>query len=165
MIDIEIDKLTNSVEEVGTGRKLDTIIERATRSDLKGLGPGWKFDWMAELRRHEVYKLVVSELADEIHGLASLSREADHVFAHMLENRPQNVGREKRYEGVAGNLFAFAAKLSFELGHQGFVCFVAKTQLIGHCEKKFGAQRMRRGPRKHLDTKAAQTLMQSYFGD
>ena len=165
MIDIEVDRLTNSIEEVGTGRKLDTSIERATRSDLKGLGPGWKFEWLAELRRHEVYKLVVPELDDEIHGLVSLSREADHVFTHLVENHPLNVGREKRYEGVAGNLFAFAAKLSFELGHQGFVCFVAKTQLIGHYQKKFGAQRMGRGPRMHLDTTAAQTLMRSYFGD
>ncbi len=165
MIETRIDKLTNSIEEVATGRTLVTDVQRATRADLKSLGPEWKFDWVKELRRGEVFKLVVPEVGQEIHGLISLSREADHVFAHLVENHPQNVGRRKRFSGVAGNLFAHAAKLSFDLGHDGFVSFVAKTELIDHYRRSLGATCIGRGPKMFLNTKAAKKLIQSYFGE
>ena len=95
----------------------------------------------------------------------SLSREADHVFVHLIENHPQNVGRNKLFSCVAGNLFAYAAKLAFDLEHDGFVCFVAKTELIEHYRKTLGATRIGRSQRMFLDTVAAQKLIRSYYGE
>jgi hypothetical protein len=83
----------------------------------------------------------------------------------LIENHPLNVGRRKRFSGVAGNLFAFACKLSFELGHEGFVSFVAKTELIAHYRRSLGAICIRHGPKMYLDTRAALSLIQSYFGE
>jgi hypothetical protein len=40
---------------------------------------------------------------------------------------------------VAGNLVAYACKLSFQLGFEGFVSFTAKTKLIKHYEESLGA--------------------------
>ena len=164
MLDALIDKLTNSIEEVATGRTLDTEVRRATRADLKSLGPEWQFDWMKELRHGEVYKLIVPELGNTILGLISLSREPDHVFAHLIENHPRNVGRKKQFAGVAGNLFAYAAKLSLELGHDGFVSFVAKTELIDHYRRSLGATCIGRGPKMYIGAKSARELIRSYFG-
>ncbi|MFM9960427.1 MAG: hypothetical protein ACKV2Q_04295 [Planctomycetaceae bacterium] len=165
MIDALIDKLTNSIEEVATGRTLVTDVQRATRSDLKSLGPEWQFDWAKELGHAEVFKLVVPEVGKEIHGLISLSREADHVFVHLVENHPRNVGRRKQFAGVAGNLFAYAAKISFDLGHDGFVSFVAKTELIDHYRRTLGATCIGRGPKMYIDSRAAKKLIESYFGE
>jgi hypothetical protein len=51
---------------------------------------------------------------------------------HLIESAPFNIGRNKIYYGVPGNLVAFACKLSFERGGEGYVSFLSKTRLIGH---------------------------------
>ena len=38
----------------------------------------------------------------------------------LIESAPFNLGRNKIYEGVAGNLVAFACKVSFQRGFAGF---------------------------------------------
>jgi hypothetical protein len=86
------------------------------------------------------------------------------VLVNLLESNPRNVGRDKEHVGVPGNLFAFAAKRSFELGNEGFVVFVAKTALIRHYEQTLGARRIGGSQRMFLDTKAAARLVETYFG-
>ena len=51
---------------------------------------------------------------------------------NLLESAPFNVGKKKLYEGVSGNLVAFACKLSFQKGFEGYVAFTSKTNLIKH---------------------------------
>ena len=58
------------------------------------------------LQTREVFKLTITNNSDIIQGLLSLSLEPDHVYMHLLENAPFNIGQKKLYEGVAGNLFA-----------------------------------------------------------
>jgi len=70
----------------------------------------------------------------------------------LLESAPFNLGRNKLYEGVAGNLVAFV----------GYVSFKAKTKLIAHYEKtlnafSFGGQLM------IINTLAANILVDKYF--
>jgi len=74
-----------------------------------------------------------------IQGSISLSIEPDHVYMPLLENAPFNLGKNKLYEGVAGNLMAHACKVSFHHGFDGFVAFTAKTKLIKHYEDSLGA--------------------------
>lgn len=50
-----------------------------------------------------------------------------------------NKGGEKMYEGVSGNLVAFACRLSFQRGFDGNVSFISKTQLVNHYVKTLGA--------------------------
>jgi hypothetical protein len=45
--------------------------------------------------------------------LVSLEVKSDHVYMYLLENAPFNKGQTKVYAGVAGNLVAYACKLSF----------------------------------------------------
>ena len=67
------------------------------------------------------------------------------------------------YRGVAGNLFAYACKLSFEYGFGGYVVFESKTLLIDHYISTLGAKRAF-GNRLFLDTEVAKTLVIRYFG-
>jgi len=57
----------------------------------------------------------------------------------LLENAPFNLGRNQLYEGVAGNLVAYACKISFQNGFAGYVSFTSKTQLIEHYQKSLNA--------------------------
>jgi hypothetical protein len=50
-----------------------------------------------------------------IQGLVSLEVKSDHVYMHLVENAPFNKGQTKVYAGVAGNLVAYACKLSFNV--------------------------------------------------
>ena len=86
----------------------------------------------------------------------------DHIYMDLLENAPFNLGRNKLYEGVAGNLVAYACKISFQNGFEGYVSFTAKTQLIEHYQKSlnainFGGQFM------IINTLSANTLIDKYF--
>ncbi len=63
---------------------------------------------------------------------------------------------------MSGNLVAFACKLSFQLGFEGYVAFTAKTNLIKHYEKSLGAKNFG-GQRMYLETKEARYLVEKYF--
>jgi hypothetical protein len=133
MIDQRIDKLTESIEDVRTGKSFATVIRQASSADVKHLASeGWRFDWPAEMLESEVYKLTVPKFGATIHGLISLTRASGFVQINLVESHPENIGRKKRYQGVTDNLFAFAAKLAFELEHDGFVMFIAKSESISH---------------------------------
>lgn len=70
----------------------------------------WNFDWNVEFNdlTREVYKLTIVNNPDIIQGLLSVTIEKDHVFMNLLENSPFTLGKNKLYEGVAGNLVAYA---------------------------------------------------------
>ena len=81
---------------------------------------------------------------------------------YLLESSPFNIGKNKLYEGVAGNLVAFACKLSFQRGYDGFVAFDAKSKLIKHYEENLNAIHFK-NQRMIIDTSAAKILVTKYF--
>ena len=165
MLREKIDKLTKSIEEVATGHSFDTDIVLATAADIRRSKSKWIFDWHQERNEYEVYKLVAPKVGPAIQGLMSLHRMPDHVHVNLLESNPQNVGRRKKYDGVAGNLVAYAAKLSLELGFGGAVSFDAKSELISHYEKTLKAKRVGRSQRMVIEEPEAMALIEQYFGD
>jgi hypothetical protein len=62
-IDIEIDKLTNSLENVITGDRFPTAIVLTNSNDFKSISKkeGWLFDWRSEYKKpdRDVYKLTI----------------------------------------------------------------------------------------------------------
>jgi hypothetical protein len=161
-----IDKLTNSIENVITGDSFPTEISILTTQDIKVITKknGWLFDWKSEFKNptKEVYKLTIWNNPNIVQGLVCLEVKADHIYMHLVENAPFNKGKFKMYAGVAGNLVAFACKLSFQRGHQGNVSFVSKTQLINHYEKTLGAFHFG-GRLMIIETKSALVLINKYF--
>ncbi len=125
---------------------------------------GWNFDWKSELNNDltEVFKLTIVHNAQIIQGLLSLQREQDHIFMNLLESAPFNIGNNKLYEGVAGNLVAYACRLSFQYGFDGFVAFTTKTKLIKHYEKTLGAYHLG-GQKMIIPTDSSKALVLKYF--
>jgi len=165
-IDIEIDKLTNSIENVITGDSFSTDVSLIENIDLKDITKknGWLFNWKAEFKLpdRDVYKLTISGNTKVIQGLVSITEREDHVYMHLIESAPFNLGRNKVYIGVPGNLVAFACKISFHRGFEGYVSFTAKTRLIGHYEKTLGAINVS-GHLMVINTEAALKLIDKYF--
>jgi hypothetical protein len=165
-LDFNIDKLTNSIENVVTGDSFATDVSILTQQDLKNITKTneWVFDWKSEFKNplRDTYKLTIVNNSTIIQGLISLEIKPDHVYMHLIENAPFNKGKDKVYAGVAGNLVAFACKLSFQRGHQGNVSFISKTQLIEHYQKTLGASHFG-GRLMIIETKAALHLINKYF--
>jgi hypothetical protein len=142
-IGIEIDKLTNSILNTISGDSFPTDVHLLSKSDLKAvtMKNGWQFNWRNELKLtdRETYKLTIRNNPDIVQGLMSISDFGDYYYLHLIENAPFNIGKNKLYEGVPGNLFAFTCKTSWDKGYQGFVSFTAKTRLVEHYEKTIGA--------------------------
>ncbi len=161
-----IDRLTNSILNTVSGDSFQTDVIRLSISDLKLITKkkGWNFNWKQEFDeiKKEVYKLTIVNNPSIIQGLLSVAIEQDHVFMNLLESAPFNIGKHKLYEGVAGNLVAYACKISFQKGFEGFVSFTAKTKLIDHYEKTLGAFHFK-NQRMIIDTQAARIIVEKYF--
>jgi hypothetical protein len=137
-----------------------------SKLDLKQITKknGWLFNWKEEFlaTEKEVYKLTIIHNEHIVQGLTSISIKSDHIFLNLIESAAFNRGENKLYEGVPGNLVAFACRLSFQRGLEGYVAFHAKTQLVNHYEKTlkaihYGNQLM------VIDTFAATELVNKYF--
>lgn len=164
-IDVEIDKLTNSIENIRTGEVFDTQVIRLhaiNKSRLKR--KDWQFNWAQELEQQEreVHALTTVADPDVIQGLISLQDKPGHVFVHLVENAAFNLGRWKVYQGVAPNLFAFACKRSFELGYDGVISFISKTALKNHYQITLGANILY-GDAMAIDSVQARKLINLYF--
>jgi hypothetical protein len=165
-LDFEIDKLTNSIDNVITGDSFSTEVSIVNLSDLKSITKKnkWQFDWKYEYKQPErdVYKLTIVNNQNIIQGLVSLEIKPDHVYMHLLESAPFNKGKAKIYAGVPGNLVAYACKLSFQRGHEGNVSFFSKTQLVQHYIESLGAMHVG-GRIMIIETIAALKLINKYF--
>lgn len=161
-----IDKLTDSILNTISGDSFQTEVSRITSLDLKTVlkKNGWNFDWKSEFNdiQKEVYKLTIVNNSNIIQGAISITIEKDHVYMNLLESSPFNVGKNKLYEGVSGNLVAFACKVSFQKGFDGFVAFTAKTNLIKHYEENLGAFHFK-NQRMIIETEASKKLVKKYF--
>ena len=164
-VSIEVDKLTNSIENIATGRVYDTEFHQLTEADKKQVKKkDWIFDWHDEIGIPDryVYKLTIKGNADIIQGLISFSIEDKFVFIYLAESAGFNQGKDKMYDGVAGNMFAFACKRSKDMGFEGYVGFVAKTKLIQHYKKTLGAKLIS-GQRMVIEGEDTKKLINQYF--
>ncbi len=84
-IDIEIDKLTNSLENLITGDNFPTDIIITDLSDYKSITrkEGWLFDWKSEFKMpdRDVYKLTIVNNQTVIQGLIIMKK---HLERPML---------------------------------------------------------------------------------
>jgi hypothetical protein len=158
----KIDSLTNSIRNVFSGDSFETDVIEIKLSELRKLKKGWKFNWVKEAAIGKTYKLVIRQSPEVAQGLLSIYDGLDHIYMNLIETAPHNYGKNKVYEGVPGNLVAFACKISLEKGYEGFVSFEAKTKLIEHYKNTLMAQSFA-GNRMFIDNKAAVILIDKYF--
>lgn len=165
-LDFEIDKLTNSIQNVITEDSFPTDVLPVTKEDLKTITKknGWQFDWKDEFKQleREIFKLTIVNNITIVQGLVSIEVKSDHIYMHLVESAPFNKGKTKVYAGVPGNLVAFACRLSLRRGFEGNVSFLSKTQLIDHYIESLGASHIG-GRRMIIETQAALKLIDKYF--
>jgi hypothetical protein len=164
-LDFIVDKLTNSIENTLTGEVFDTEIFNLDSSDAKQIKKNdWQFNWLKEIKDNtkQVYKLTTVNNPTIIQGLLSIENKGDHIFMHLIESAKFNKGKNKAYFGVPGNLVAYACKISFDKGFEGFLAFDAKSVLIKHYQESLHATHFR-GLRMFIETKAALRLIKQYF--
>lgn len=158
MINIEIDALTNSIKDRITGEEFETEVVEASLNDIKNL-ENWNFDWQKEFNLCKVYKLVLRHEPTTIQGLISILLRKGYVYASLMESASY---KNKRYVGIAGNLIAFACKVSFETNNEGYVNFIAKTALIEHYKLTLKATVIA-GQNMMIEPESALFLVQKYF--
>lgn len=165
-IGVEIDKLTNSIQNIISGDSFPTDVHPISKADLKNVTKKnkWLFNWAEEFKMADrtVFKLTIRNNPDIIQGLVSISDYKDHFYIHLIESAPFNLGRQKLYEGIPGNLFAFTCKISWDKGYQGFISFTSKTKLLDHYEKTLGATHIG-GHKMVIFPNEALKLIRKYF--
>lgn len=167
-LSIEIDEFTPCLIDKKSGQIVDTKYSIANKLELKGLKKqGWNFNWLDDdLKNSSVYKLTLCN-DDTIQGLVALTDypRDSALYINIAESAPHNIGKDKKYEGVGGHLFAMAAKESFDKGYGGFLFLDAKnTELVNYYHNKFGAVLlgMPHPYRMFIDEEKAQELLKIY---
>ena len=146
LVSIGIDKLTKSIENVVSGDIFDTDIIQLFSKDSRQINKtDWQFNWQGQLKLadREVYKLIIKDNVKIIQGLISLSDKGDHIYMNLIESVKFNKGKTKIYAGVLGNLVAYACKLAFARGYDGYLAFDAKTVLVKHYQETLYATHFR----------------------
>lgn len=167
-LSIEIDGFTPCLVDKKTGKIVDTKYSIAKKSELNGLKKnGWNFNWLDDdLKDSTVYKLTL-ENDNSIQGLIAVTDfpRDNALYVNIAESAPHNIGKDKKYEGVGGHLFAIAAKESFDKGYGGFLFLDAKNaELVKYYHDKFGATLlgMPHPYRMFIDEEKAQALLKIY---
>lgn len=87
------------------------------------------------------------------------------VYMNNLETAPENIGKNKKYERVAGSLIAFGCKFSLEYGkgdYHGYLTFESKTKLIPLYKEKYGAIHVG-GLKMYIDPIQGERLILEYL--
>ena len=162
-LDTWIDELTPCLKHRLSGEIYETDVQSFTLEDLTQTQK-WNFKWRQYFTypNYELYKLVIRG-QNRIEGLICLEPDENFLFVHLVESAPWNIGsKEQEFIGVGAHLFAVACRRSFELGFDGFICFVPKTGLIQHYQQELHAILIGNG-RMALGTEQAQRLIDIYF--
>lgn len=139
-------------------------IEKVKKSDVQKLkgNKNFSFDWSLEAEK-DVYK-VKREGENEILGLMSISDipKEKRIHINLIEASKENVGKGKKFKNITGNLLAFACKMAFQKGYDGFVSLLPKSKIvavyIGYGFKAFGKNLA-------IFMKTAKNLKSKYLGD
>lgn len=171
-IDIYIDEITPCLLDSKNMVYVDTEYEKIPKISTKTAADmikleKWKFDWSDPLLNDcDIYALH-TDGSKATQGLIacreikSQKGAEGYIEVVLVESNPKNVGEEGRYKGVGAHLFAIASKLSMELGYEGYVYFVSKTDLVEHYEETLHATLI--GDRKMLlSSEASQYLIDVY---
>ncbi len=124
--------------ETAGGRKLHAIIELIEKADIKTLTRSrFAFNWKTMTN---IYKLSIAGQS-EILGVMSIVEidEEERIEIKLLAVSKENVGANKNYERIAGNLIALAAKTAvIKYAENAAISLIPKTELGQHYMNKYG---------------------------
>lgn len=168
IISIEVDEMTPCLRKL----KDDTIVETEIKEIKyqKGIFEGWLFDWSkTEKKGYQILGLY-ADGDERLQGAISirpnkgnLTMEIDIAESAPFNREYKRKESTKEYSGVGAHLFAEACKRSFDLGYEGYVEFVAKTNLVEYYREKLGAKSIDY-QRMYIPTNSAKQLIEKYYG-
>jgi hypothetical protein len=130
------------ITHVKSSEKKDVVIELVSEEDYLFITEAdYHFDWELE-KDNAVYKLKFPD-DDEILGLMSLKviSSESRIEIILLASSVKNTGKNKIYDGIAGNLIAFACRESVRLyADYAFVSLHPKTELKSYYMEQYGFQ-------------------------
>ena len=130
----------------------------------------WLFDWSkTEKKGYKILALYV-EGDNRIQGAISIRENPQNMSIEIdiVESAPFNSSynkkvKDKEYNEVGICLFTEVCKRSFDLGYDGYVEFIAKSNLV-----KYYMDNMRAIPidtqRMYINTSGARWLVEKYYG-
>jgi hypothetical protein len=123
-----------------TGEPKKIVVEPLEDSDFKNITKSrYHFNWK-EQKTNDVYKLRLIE-SEEILGLMSLKahRDEQRIEIVLLACSIENMGKNKIYDRIAGNLIAFACREAIKLfGADACVSLLPKTELKKYYISQYG---------------------------
>lgn len=129
-------KLINPISQEAFEAKISELVSKDYKSirDSKQ----FDFDWDKE-KTFQMYKLTLKD-EEEILGLMSLIDVPYELRIHLnlIESGKIHQGRDKKLEGIPGCLIAFATRIAFNQGYNGFVSLTPKTRLIDYYIQQYG---------------------------
>lgn len=149
MINVIIDELTPCLVDTSTGEIVETEVIRIKRKSFLSKynsKTGWYVNWVDLLTENEVYAIVLKGTVS-IQGLVVIRPDEamKAVFVSWMVAAPQNNpeklnGKNKKYNGIGGHLFAVASKKSTDYGFGGAITgFAADAELMHHYCNVFNA--------------------------
>ena len=153
---------------------LDIVNNKLVEAEIKPLSEadtplkkdGWNFNWHKLTKNENAKSYVLKMLNPQrtVEGALLLRVEEEMLIMDVLEIAPHNIGKNKKYDYVAGTLIAYACKQSFKIegDYKGFLTFVSKTNLIDWYIEKYGAE-LAIGQRMFIDWENGQQLIEKYL--
>ena len=154
-------------------RLSDNVKVRAVIKEIKyskNEFKNWLFDWSkTEKKGYKILALYV-EGDNRIQGAISIRENPQNMSIEIdiVESAPFNSSynkkvKDKEYNEVGICLFTEVCKRSFDLGYDGYVEFIAKSNLV-----KYYMDNMRAIPidtqRMYINSSGAKWLMEKYYG-
>lgn len=145
IIDIEIDELVPCLRDNKTGELLETEVAELSRNQLKeyNVASNWNDDWSNRPNNEHIFGVFLKN-GTTPQGLISLRYDVGGTYIASASTAPWNnkllVGKNQKYIGVGGHLFALAVEES--LKHKGYGTvygFATSSKVLEHYKKEFGA--------------------------
>lgn len=132
------------VLDIKSGLLKEAEIVKAVNSELPLKKDGWSFNWRIAFKKEksEIYILRLKKDKSKIvQGAIQLTLLNGMMSMELIEIHPNNRGKDKILDFIAGCLIAFGCRESFKLDneYEGYLTFESKTILIDIYKEKYGA--------------------------
>lgn len=150
--------------EIKSKKLVTAKIVPANKSNIPKLEDGWNFNWKGALKQKNTNLFILVNLMDEVQGAISLKNDGGMLIMDILELSPTNIGKNKKYNYVAGCLIAFACRkaISLRTDYKGFLVFISKTDLVELYKNKYYATQTI-GQRMYIDPNSGEKLIEEYL--
>ncbi len=156
------------LKNLESGESIGGLIAIVSKADWPTKRGGWQFNWkkLGKTKGADFFKLTTLTEPDVVEGMLMLTlMNSEMLYMNNVEVAPTNLGRNGKFENVAGCLLAFSCYKCFELGkneYLGYLSFESKTELMELYETKYGATHAV-GRKMFFDPNAAKVLVEKFL--